>query len=709
MQDDAQSSEKPDGYGRKRVAKACLSCRAMKSKCDGHRPKCDRCVRYGYQCMYSIGKPRKGILVQEEQFEERLELRKVLIEYDNLLDSLCPGLASSERERLQRTRSRIKTHANAALISNDAPLLPSTPSTHLHEPEASTPRLQVYRSERYLGEVSDVRFFNLVKRVLRTQAGPFGLEPGVDSYEQDDAAASASTASSRATQLPEPDDFAELTGVYFSTIHLAYPFIPRSAFLQSYDSAQKLGRSPDSFDTTQMSLLYVICSIGSFYNSFPSDQTAASELHEAYFLRALSLAPPSGIDLSINHVSLLLAECFYLLAVCRIDSCWATLGQAVRTAQSIGLHVEQKTTLPVSPEIERRRRLWYSIYVLDRLLSLQLGRPPAIHDADCDVPLPSRVGDGDIDWDADEVQASSEGFCAGDYFLAVISFSEIVGHVLRDLYSPKPCHNTGAGMSSTKDLDRRLLQWKLHLQRPLRFDLGHAFDTSTTYKRQRNMLAIKYHHLRALIHRPYLCFPLLRNAEGTGTAPVDHNWASVSACEKICITEARETARLLHNISSEKELVHDFPWWQMISCLICAGSILLVSSIFIQQIDEEASEFSAECLSDDAETCLRVFEALSTKSAGARIARDMMETLKECGLAWKVNGPTKNLHHASSGRPYTSQEGRVAGTDSSPDLVNLNEQDMSMGGFPLSAHETWPAEIVDSMTWSAQFLGAFQS
>lgn len=93
-------------------------------------------------------------------------------------------------------------------------------------------------------------------------------------------------------------------------------------------------------------------------------------------------------------------------------------------------------------------------------------------------------------------------------------------------------------------------------------------------------------------------------------------------------------ARLLHGISSEKDLVHDFPWWQMISCLLCAGSILLVSSSFIQQTDDGIDELNAESLSDDAETCLRVFEALGTNSTGARIARDMMEKLKECGLIW---------------------------------------------------------------------------
>ena len=149
------------------------------------------------------------------------------------------------------------------------------------------------------------------------------------------------------------------------------------------------------------------------------------------------------------------------------------------------------------------------------------------------------------------------------------------------------------------------------------------------------MLAIKYHHLRALTHRPYLCYPLLRNID-TGAALSQSNWPLISLYEKICITEARSIARLLHNISSEKDLVYDFPWWQMISCLVCVGSILVVSSLFTQQADDGVDGLSAEGLSDDAETCLRVFEALSTNSTGARIARDMVEKLKESGIKWSM-------------------------------------------------------------------------
>jgi hypothetical protein len=149
------------------------------------------------------------------------------------------------------------------------------------------------------------------------------------------------------------------------------------------------------------------------------------------------------------------------------------------------------------------------------------------------------------------------------------------------------------------------------------------------------MLAIKYHHLRALIHRPYLCVPLLRKYDTLLTSLRPDLRNLVSEAEKTCVSEAQATAHLLHNVANEKDLVHDFPWWQMISCLICASSILVVASVFTRrQALHGPDSLDVTALEDDAETCLKVFEALSKNSESARVARDMMRRLKERGQKW---------------------------------------------------------------------------
>lgn len=60
---------------------------------------------------------------------------------------------------------------------------------------------------------------------------------------------------------------------------------------------------------------------------------------------------------------------------------------AVRIAQDLGLMLETSTQMPPADREERRRVFW-SVYLLDRLVSCGRGRPPAIVDACCHLQLP---------------------------------------------------------------------------------------------------------------------------------------------------------------------------------------------------------------------------------------------------------------------------------------------------------------------------------
>lgn len=298
------------------------------------------------------------------------------------------------------------------------------------------------------------------------------------------------------------------------------------------------------------------------------------------------------------------------------------------------------------------RRTWYSMYVLDRLLALQLGRPMAIHEADFKVDLPSVTDESPFGKTSDDVSSRDNRLACGhmmDYFLEVIRFSRILGLVIRELYRPSQIDLSPDQMlHSTASLDQRLAEWKLGLPRHLRFDLGHTFEKSVSFKRQvsshtrvhsnqigecllmpkqRNMLAVKFHHLRALIHRPFLCLPFLQMNNMPFIDLLLQHKQRISEAEYICIHEAQQTAHLLHNVTDERSLVHDFPWWQMISCLICASSILFVAETFYSHNVLLHGRTSAQSLREDAESCLKVFEALSVNSVAAQRAADMLAGL----------------------------------------------------------------------------------
>jgi Fungal specific transcription factor domain len=152
--------------------------------------------------------------------------------------------------------------------------------------------------------------------------------------------------------------------------------------------------------------------------------------------------------------------------------------------------VEDSVKQPVaslSPvEQETMRRTWYSLYVLDRLLALQLGRPVAIHEEDSRVDLPSEAEETASLFDG-EVHSSwhDGGPSSIDYFVSVIKFSRILGQVISDLYRPsQETIDPDRMLLSTTALDEMLIGWKLSLPRHLRFDLGHTFEKSVIFRRQ---------------------------------------------------------------------------------------------------------------------------------------------------------------------------------------------------------------------------------
>lgn len=145
------------------------------------------------------------------------------------------------------------------------------------------------------------------------------------------------------------------------------------------------------------------------------------------------------------------------------------------------------------------------------------------------------------------------------------------------------------------------------------------------------MLAVKFYNLQALIHRPLLSPVRLMASCPDSTRFYQSQVHSICSSKRKCIVAAQHTAKLLHNLEDKKSLIYAFPWWQMISCLICASSILLVASICVDLVTEAEAFKDIDWLAvdEDAEVCLQVFQALSPNSNAAKFAGEMMQRLKK--------------------------------------------------------------------------------
>ncbi|GAM91361.1 hypothetical protein ANO11243_094100 [Dothideomycetidae sp. 11243] len=698
---------------RRRVLQACNRCRAMKSKCDGRQPMCGRCEGYGYACHWGEHRDGNGRIMPPVPAQTASALQYSLRAYDRLLMTLRSTATESDQAKIDEEMARARRHLPSDFFETDA----STDNEESPTNDSATGDIAGVTLPRYLGKASDLSYINELRVRIRDEYGTNSPDAGPESYDNDEVECSSNAKWSE-SMLPKRQSVDQLIDIYFTTIHIAYPHISRPVFMVEYDKfwdqRPEAPRPSDAwyakfceltisttFSGMRLIVAVTILAISAYYSSLCPQKYPwlQNDLHARLFSRAATSARNLGSDRPLDQVQILLIQSFYMLATCQTDRCWLILGSAIRIAQSIGLHVtdasdhsNEATSILMR---EERRRIWYSLFILDRLLSLQLGRPFAVDAADCSVLAPS-LSDEDqaAQMDGDGVQSPPPGPRTVDYLQTVMQFSGIIERVVRRLYGAQAPRTTSAKLDAIGLLDAELLDWRANLPRTLRFDLGHTFEKHAVFKRQRNLLAVKFHHLRALIHRPFLGYLNLHNDFALSDA-TQLDWHRMKSSETICVSEAQKTAHLLHNLPDEESLVHNFPWWQMISCLSCACSILLVAQKVL-----DASSLAAhgppDVLAEDATTCISVLEALSTNSKPARLAMTMMRDLREC-----IQG-SKNL--PSLARPDNPTLADGLDVDQSSLLLDLAMNTWFSAPFDPKLFSSMPFDTTEVMPWSQNLL-----
>ncbi|KAL8678770.1 MAG: hypothetical protein Q9186_004921 [Xanthomendoza sp. 1 TL-2023] len=94
-----------------------------------------------------------------------------------------------------------------------------------------------------------------------------------------------------------------------------------------------------------------------------------------------------GTDVGISIVQTILLLAIIDYTDGKTQGAWIKVGLAIRIAQDFRLMLETDPELPPIQQEERRRVFW-SFYIADKLISCGRERPPAILDANCKVQLP---------------------------------------------------------------------------------------------------------------------------------------------------------------------------------------------------------------------------------------------------------------------------------------------------------------------------------
>jgi hypothetical protein len=186
--------------------------------------------------------------------------------------------------------------------------------------------------------------------------------------------------------------------------HLYHPLLPILCERDFTDEFESLW-TPDTTKTMQrtpsalVDIVIAICSLAQ--SSRPKERTRSSYsprdtgsrewTHETisvwHYRRCKRLLDDELEMPTLATVQSHIVMSLYLYTTSRPSAAYNSLGTAGRIAYSLGLQRDPPATLGVTKQ-ELRRRIWWSLYIFDSRLSLELGRPTimTLHVCDCQLP-----------------------------------------------------------------------------------------------------------------------------------------------------------------------------------------------------------------------------------------------------------------------------------------------------------------------------------
>ncbi|KAI0356597.1 hypothetical protein OH77DRAFT_1520108 [Trametes cingulata] len=676
---------KPVQLQRRRVWRACESCRRKKIKCDGMEPTCSQCTASKSQCTWLQTKDRAAL---SRHYVQELEAR--LLHMENLFQQVAPIIEQvSQATGLDLTAISSAVSANQQQPSSSSTPLPTSvapevlqsmlpriregsmlqngdsrsTSGHSERDEPSVKieddvsdafgqlALDEHGHLHWIGKSSTM---TLIQRLRDATTAPVNR---VSPMEEDPTAPGpsvnklyypASVFFGKVRALPQPEeveyperDLADkLVDAYFARFHFLMPVLDKPEFMRRY--TYLMDHTNDaSFIRNHTAFVASVCAVFAVASRFVDDPrlTKFDNLDDAgmgmvYYERALILHHISYPTIQVEHVQCFLLMSSFLCSVNCLPQAWLLVGQAVRAAQDIGLHRSPRRLLITPIEKETRRKIWWGVYTLDRMLALALGRPLAIEDADCDVEIPVELDDELLQryFQGEQMPQGQISLMRG--FIELIELYKIAGRVLREVYALDKTKDTlepdkrAELHRSVEALDRSLTKWCE--------DLPVEFKSHPVTEKQVSMAAVlcsHYYSILTTLHRNFL--------------PVKREQPVAPRSTAKAVSTARACVRLAPSIKNVVPPSHHFAFF--IQNLFSSAVIILLYAMHTTE------PLASQAALDEARSCLAVLESWEGFWPGARKCKELLEDLT--GKASEAIRAAAAVHPPRGSGPASSASG----------------------------------------------------
>jgi hypothetical protein len=298
-------------------------------------------------------------------------------------------------------------------------------------------------------------------------------------------------------------------------------------------------------------------------------------------------------------------------------------------------------------EKETRRKIWWGVYTLDRMLALALGRPLGINDSDCDVELPVDVEDQHLCeyFSGAPMTQKQPSLMMGT--LALIKLYEIGGRVLRQVYALEICKDhlepeRKAELQRTvESLDAELIKWC--------DELPVVFKSPSESEEQVSMGAVlcsHYYSVLTTLHRNLL--------------PVKSDQPVTAKSTVKAVSSARSCIRLAPSMKHVVPPSHHLAFF--IQHLFSSAVIVLLYAMHASE------QRAASAAMDEAKSTLVALESWEGQWPGAKKCKELLIDL--------INTATEAI---AQGRREKSSAGTTPTQPSNPSPTHERRRSVTIG------------------------------
>ncbi|KAL5003438.1 fungal-specific transcription factor domain-containing protein [Aspergillus recurvatus] len=413
------SSPNRDYNPRKRGRTACTRCKTRKQKCDNEYPVCSNCLRAGAECDKASTPVRytraleERIAYLESQLESVTTSSRTASNHahpataflsPHVQDTTGRGRAGGSGAAGSRMGNGIDHNAVGELVgflainSSEAPAYIGSSSglslaANLGEMVQATVWNQALSSSRNQPSLCGDGRGNADPGVngLPPQPTPSDKAPGLDrprTLRMEELLA-------KSTDPPNDEMGGRILRAYLTRLHVRYPFLDRKELWCLHEDRWRLAKAKrdeltksERFGIFKLYLTYAIgattMQLSEKYDYVPP---------ERFYITALQQVPAMCETRSVQNVEAMTLLVVYHLRSASSQGVWYMIGLAMRTAIDLGLH-RKANEINLDPiTAQMRRRLFWTVYYLERVVSVSLGRPFSIADRHIDLPLPVDVDD----------------------------------------------------------------------------------------------------------------------------------------------------------------------------------------------------------------------------------------------------------------------------------------------------------------------------